>query len=61
MSIHTLEVVGVYAHDFSLSRMVHVCPMLNCLYLLGCDGVKVVSIDLKPLDECKLDFYSIGD
>lgn len=60
-SIHTLEVVGVRARDFALSSMVHACPMLKCLALLGCDGVKVVNIDLKLLEQCRLDFYGVGD
>lgn len=60
-SLHTLEVVGIRTRDFALSSIIHACPMLKCLALLGCDGVKVVNIDLQLLEQCRLDFYGIGD
>lgn len=61
MSLHTLEIVGIRARDFALSSIVHACPMLKCLALLGCDGVKMVNIDLQLLEQCRMDFYGIGD
>ena len=47
---NTLEVVGVPAHIFSLSNIVHACPMLKCLVVLGCNGIEEVSIELKLLN-----------
>ncbi|GLJ46741.1 hypothetical protein SUGI_0985600 [Cryptomeria japonica] len=61
IKLHTLEVVGVRAQDTALYNMLLACPMLKNLALLGCDGAKVVDIELKHLEQCRLDFYGIGD
>eukprot|EP01018_Ginkgo_biloba_P034976 Gb_33254 [translate_table: standard] len=61
LHLHTLEVVGARIRDFALSGMVQACPMLKCLALLGCDGVRVANIELQHLQQCRLDFYGLGD
>eukprot|EP01018_Ginkgo_biloba_P012017 Gb_13370 [translate_table: standard] len=61
INLHTLEVVAARVHDFALYGLVHSCPMLRCLALLGCDGVKVAPIESKHLEQCRLDFYGLGD
>ncbi|KAH9299623.1 hypothetical protein KI387_031305 [Taxus chinensis] len=61
LRLHTLEVVGVRVQDTALFGMLRACPMLKNLALLGCDGAKIVDIDLQYLEQCRLDFYGIGD
>ncbi|XP_006845912.3 F-box protein At1g10780 [Amborella trichopoda] len=60
-NLHTLEMIGVRLRDNALAEALRACPNLTHLSLLGCDGTKVVSIDLQKLEEFRLDFYGLGD
>ncbi|KAM3699080.1 hypothetical protein ACB094_06G238100 [Castanea mollissima] len=56
-----LEIVGARMEDPALSAALRACPNLTNLLLLGCEGVISVSIDLPHLQQCKLDFYGLGN
>lgn len=56
-----LEIVGARIEDPALSAALSACPNLTNLLLLGCEGVISVSIDLPLLQQCKLDFYGLGN
>ncbi|KAL6312083.1 hypothetical protein AAG906_015473 [Vitis piasezkii] len=47
--------------DPALSNALQACPNLTHLLLLGCEGVRSVSIELPHLEQCKLDFYGWGN
>ncbi|GLT27879.1 hypothetical protein SLA2020_028490 [Shorea laevis] len=59
--LRTLEIVGARLEDPALSAALKACPNLTNLLLLGCEGLKMVSIDLPHLEQCKLDFYGLGN
>ncbi|KAF3778528.1 F-box protein [Nymphaea thermarum] len=59
--LHTLEIVGARLTNPSLSDLLRSCPNLVNLALLGCDGVRTVSLEMQQLEECRLDFYGLGD
>lgn len=59
--LRNLEIVGARLEDSALSTVLHACPNLTNLLLLGCEGVRSVSIDLPHLENCKLDFYGLGN
>ncbi|XP_010547646.1 PREDICTED: F-box protein At1g10780-like [Tarenaya hassleriana] len=59
-SLHCLEIVGARVEDAALSNALGACPNLRNLLLLGCEGVKSISIELPFLEQCKLDFYGSG-
>ncbi|KAK4800427.1 hypothetical protein SAY86_020914 [Trapa natans] len=56
-----LEIVGARLEDQALSFALQACPNLVNLLLLGCEGVRSLSIELPCLEECKLDFYGLGN
>ncbi|KAF9599793.1 hypothetical protein IFM89_001739 [Coptis chinensis] len=56
-----LEIVGARLKDDALSDAIRACPNLTNLSLLGCDGVRSVSIVLEQLVQCRLDFYGSGN
>ncbi|MBA0717112.1 hypothetical protein Golax_004950 [Gossypium laxum] len=56
-----LEIVGARLEDPALSAALGACPNLTNLVLLGCEGVRSVSIELPYLEHCKLDFYGSGN
>lgn len=60
-NLQTLEIVGAKLKDSALSAALGACPNLTKFLLLGCDGVRSVSIDLPYLEQCKLDFYGLGN
>lgn len=60
-SLHNLEIVGARLKDDALFDALRACPNLTSLLLLGCEGLKVVMIDMPYLEKCKLDFYGPGD
>ncbi|KAL2343154.1 hypothetical protein Fmac_004439 [Flemingia macrophylla] len=60
-NLKNLEIVGARLEDLELSAVLHSCPALTRLLLLGCEGVRSVSIDLPSLEQCKLDFYGMGN
>ncbi|KMT08398.1 hypothetical protein BVRB_6g140760 [Beta vulgaris subsp. vulgaris] len=60
-NLRNLEIVGARMEDHTLVDALRLCPNLNRLLLLGCEGVRSVSINLKELEECKLDFYGAGN
>lgn len=60
-NLRTLEIVGARLEDRVLTALLRSCPCLTRLLLLGCEGVKSISIDLPFLEQCKLDFYGQGN
>lgn len=60
-NLWNLEIVGARLDDPSLSAALRGCPNLTNLLLLGCEGVRLVSIELPHLQQCKLDFYGLGN
>ncbi|KAF8404112.1 hypothetical protein HHK36_008992 [Tetracentron sinense] len=60
-SLRILEIVGARLEDAALSDAIRMCPNLTNLSLLGCDGVRTVSIELQQLEQCRLDFYGLGN
>ncbi|KAG2703692.1 hypothetical protein I3843_06G140600 [Carya illinoinensis] len=60
-NLWNLEIVGARMEDPALTDAIHACPNLTNLLLLGCEGVRSVSIDLPHLRQCKLDFYGVGN
>ncbi|KAI4296252.1 hypothetical protein L6164_036225 [Bauhinia variegata] len=60
-NLRNLEITGARLEDPILSVVLRSCPSLRRLLLLGCEGVRSVSIDLPYLEQCKLDFYGLGD
>ncbi|XP_062029271.1 F-box protein At1g10780 isoform X2 [Rosa rugosa] len=59
--LKNLEIVGARLEDPALSTVLQACPNLTKLLLLGCEGVVAVSIELPHLEQCKLDFYGLGN
>ncbi|CAN6720188.1 unnamed protein product [Malus baccata var. baccata] len=59
--LKNLEIVGAKLEDPALSTVLQACPNLTNLVLLGCEGVRLVSIELPHLEQCKLDFYGSGN
>ena len=59
--LQNLEIVGARLEDPALSTLLSACPNLTNLLLLGCEGVRSISIDLPHLEQCKLDFYGSGN
>ncbi|KAL5992886.1 hypothetical protein ACLOJK_013805 [Asimina triloba] len=60
-NLRSLEIVGARLKDSALMDAVRACPNLANLALLGCDGVRSVSMELQHLEQCRLDFYGRGD
>ncbi|CAA2991367.1 F-box At1g10780, partial [Olea europaea subsp. europaea] len=56
-----IEVVGARLKDTALSDALRACPNLTHLLLLGCDGLKSLSIELPHLEHRKLYFTGIGN
>ena len=59
--LENLEIVGARLEDPALSALLRSCPNLTNLLLLGCEGLRSISIDLPLLEQCKLDFYGLGN
>lgn len=59
--LQNLEIVGARLEDSALSTVLRACPNLTNLLLLGCEGVRSVSIEMPHLEQCKLDFYGLGN
>lgn len=59
--LQNLEIVGARLEDPALSVLLRACPNLTNLLLLGCEGVRSISVDLPNLEQCKLDFYGVGN
>ncbi|XP_043712619.1 F-box protein At1g10780 [Telopea speciosissima] len=60
-NLHTLAICGARLKDNALSGAIKACPNLIHLSLLGCDGLRSVTIELQQLRECRLDFYGMGN
>ncbi|ESW31585.1 hypothetical protein PHAVU_002G250300 [Phaseolus vulgaris] len=60
-NLKNLEIIGAKFEDPVLSAVLHSCPVLTRLLLLGCEGVRSLSIELPCLEQCKLDFYGMGN
>ncbi|KAE9446902.1 hypothetical protein C3L33_21208, partial [Rhododendron williamsianum] len=59
--LRNLEIVGARLEDPALSNVLKACPNLTHLSLLACEGLRSVSIELPQLEQCKLDFYGLGN
>ncbi|KAJ6961031.1 hypothetical protein NC652_000038 [Populus alba x Populus x berolinensis] len=59
--LQSLEIVGARLEDPALTAALQACPNLKNLLLLGCEGVRSVSLELLNLEQCKLDFYGGGN
>ncbi|CAL5183120.1 unnamed protein product [Lathyrus oleraceus] len=60
-NLKILEVVGARLEDAAVNAVIRSCPNLTKLLLLGCEGVQSISIDLPFLEDCRLDFYGLGN
>ncbi|KAK6916015.1 hypothetical protein RJ641_018876, partial [Dillenia turbinata] len=60
-NLQNLEIVGARLEDPALSNALRACPNLTHLLLLGCEGVRSISIDLPYLEHCRFDFYGVGN
>ncbi|MED6206977.1 hypothetical protein PIB30_031653 [Stylosanthes scabra] len=60
-NLSTLEIIGARLEDPVLNVVLQACPYLTRLLLLGCEGIRSISIELPYLEECKLDFYGLGN
>ncbi|KAK7412067.1 hypothetical protein VNO78_03513 [Psophocarpus tetragonolobus] len=60
-NLRTLEIIGARLEEPVLTVVLQTCPFLERLLLLGCEGIRSISIDLPYLEQCKLDFYGQGD
>ncbi|CAK9181320.1 unnamed protein product, partial [Ilex paraguariensis] len=61
LKLQELQIVGARLEDTALSDVLCACPNLKSLLLLGCEGLRSVSIELPHLKQCKLDFYGLGN
>ncbi|KAL1802767.1 hypothetical protein ACET3Z_031414 [Daucus carota] len=61
VKLRNLEIVGAKLEDPALADLLKACPNLTDLSLIGCEGLRSVSIELPQLQQCKLDFYGFGD
>ncbi|KAK9110268.1 hypothetical protein Sjap_018328 [Stephania japonica] len=61
LGLRTLEIVGARFKDEALLEAIKACPNLRLLALLGCDGIRSLSIELLQLEQCRLDFYGQGN
>ncbi|XP_057464661.1 F-box protein At1g10780-like [Actinidia eriantha] len=59
--LRNLEIVGARLENPALSVALQACPNLTHLSLLACEGLRSVSIELPQLEQCKLDFYGLGN
>ncbi|GAB2283614.1 hypothetical protein Dimus_018120 [Dionaea muscipula] len=55
-NLRCLQIVGSKVEDHAVGDALRACPNLTCLTLLNCQGVIALSIELKHLEECNLDF-----
>ncbi|KAH9616067.1 hypothetical protein KSS87_006963 [Heliosperma pusillum] len=60
-NLRNLEIVGARMEDHTLADALQFCPSLTRLMILGCEGVRSISIDLRELEECRLDFHGAGN
>ncbi|KAI3448320.1 hypothetical protein Pfo_004985 [Paulownia fortunei] len=59
--LKNLEIVGARLEDHALFDALHACPNLTHLLLLGCEGLRSISIENPYLEHCKLDFFGVGN
>lgn len=59
--LKNLEIVGARLEDHALFDALCACPNLTHLLLLGCEGLRSVSIQNPYLEQCKLDFFGVGN
>ncbi|WCJ18285.1 F-box/RNI-like superfamily protein [Euphorbia peplus] len=59
--LQSLEIVGARLEDAALLAALGACANLKNLLLLGCEGVRTLSIELPYLEQCRLDFYGLGN
>lgn len=59
--LKNLEIVGARLEEHALSDALRACPNLTHLLILGCEGLRSISIQNPYLEQCKLDFFGIGN
>ncbi|KAK4438279.1 F-box protein [Sesamum alatum] len=59
--LKNLEIVGATVNDFAVSVALRACPNLTHLLLLGCEGLRSISIENPHIQQCKLDFFGAGN
>lgn len=59
--LRTLEIVGARFEDDVIHSVLLACPLLTHLTLLGCEGLRILAVDLEYLVECRLDLCGAGD
>ncbi|KAG8364081.1 hypothetical protein BUALT_Bualt19G0089200 [Buddleja alternifolia] len=59
--LKNLEIVGARLEDHALTDALHACPNLTHLLLLGCEGLRSITIENPYLEQCKLDFFGGGN
>ncbi|KAI3445649.1 hypothetical protein Pfo_002314 [Paulownia fortunei] len=59
--LKNLEIVGASLKDYALSDALRACPNLTHLLLLGCEGLRSISIENPHIEQCKLDFFGAGN
>lgn len=59
--LKNLEIVGARLEDHALFDVLRACPNLTHLLLLGCEGLRSISIQNPHLQQCKLDFFGVGN
>ncbi|KAL0454438.1 UNVERIFIED_CONTAM: F-box protein [Sesamum latifolium] len=59
--LKNLEIVGARLEDHALFDALRACPNLTHLLLLGCEGLRSISIQNPHLEQCKLDFFGVGN
>ncbi|KAL1557781.1 F-box protein-like isoform X2 [Salvia divinorum] len=59
--LKNLEIVGARLEEHALYDALRACPNLTHLLLLGCEGLRSVSIQNPYLEHCKLDFFGVGN
>lgn len=59
--LKNLEIVGARLEDRALIDALGACPNLTHLLLLGCEGLRFVTIQNPHLEQCKLDFFGVGN
>lgn len=59
--LKNLEIVGARLEEHALFDALRACPNLTHLLILGCEGLRSISIQNPYLEQCKLDFFGVGN
>lgn len=59
--LRNLEIVGARLEDHALFDALKACPNLTHLLLLGCEGLRSITVHNPHLEQCKLDIFGVGN